>query len=73
MPTKHASKHRLPVPNGEHRKTGHKVAKHTEAERPLAWIDDLIASVPPEAWDNFPTEGSVNHDHYLYGAPKRKE
>ena len=34
-------------------------------------IDALIASAPPDAWKDVPTDLSHNHDHYLYGSPKR--
>lgn len=34
-------------------------------------IDEIIASVPEDAWDEVPTDGAANHDHYLYGAQKR--
>ncbi|MCP9495512.1 MAG: hypothetical protein MSG64_13785 [Pyrinomonadaceae bacterium MAG19_C2-C3] len=35
-------------------------------------VDEITKDVPPEAWDELPTDGSVNVDHYLYGAPKRQ-
>lgn len=35
-------------------------------------IDAIVKEVPLEAWDELPTDGSINVDHYLYGAPKRK-
>ena len=38
----------------------------------LEEIDAIVNEVPPEAWDEVPTDGSINVDHYLYGAPKRK-
>jgi hypothetical protein len=28
-------------------------------------------SLPPEVLDHLPTDGAVNHDHYLYGSPKQ--
>ena len=34
-------------------------------------IEDIIRDVPEDAWDDVPTDGSLNVDHYLYGAPKR--
>lgn len=34
-------------------------------------IDEIVALVPEDAWDEVPTDGAANHDHYLYGAPKR--
>ena len=38
-------------------------------ERPLAGLADLTDGFPddPEA----PSDGAENHDHYLYGTPKR--
>jgi len=36
-----------------------------------AMFGDLTADVPSEEWDNFPSDGALNHDHYLYGTPKR--
>ena len=46
---------------------------HTKSARPI-WeeIAEISAQVPEEAWQNVPTDGSEQHDHYLYGAPKRK-
>ena len=43
-----------------------------ENVRPI-WeiIEEIAESAPPGTWDNVPTDGSVNHDHYLYGAPKQ--
>jgi hypothetical protein len=38
----------------------------------LEELDAIVNEVPPEAWDEVPTDGSINADHYLYGAPKRK-
>ena len=35
-------------------------------------IDKIVKDVPQEAWDEVPTDGSTNHDHYLYGIPKKK-
>jgi hypothetical protein len=34
-------------------------------------IEEISSQAPPGTWDNVPTDGSVNHDHYLYGAPKK--
>ena len=33
-------------------------------------FDRLRNSVPPEAWDEMPTDGARNYKHYLYGHPK---
>ncbi|MDX6405127.1 MAG: hypothetical protein QOH70_2582 [Blastocatellia bacterium] len=34
-------------------------------------ITEIANQAPPGTWDDVPTDGSVNHDHYLYGSPKR--
>jgi predicted XRE-type DNA-binding protein len=34
-------------------------------------IAAIVAEVPPEEWDKVPTDLAENHDHYLYGTPKR--
>jgi hypothetical protein len=34
-------------------------------------ITEIANQAPPGTWDEVPTDGSVNHDHYLYGAPKK--
>jgi hypothetical protein len=40
--------------------------------RPLWEIAEEISSkVPPEEWGKLPTDGAEQHDHYLYGSPKR--
>ena len=32
-----------------------------------------IAYIPEEEWANVPTDGAENHDHYLYGAPRKEK
>jgi uncharacterized protein (DUF433 family) len=40
--------------------------------RPLWEIAEEISSqVPLEEWEKLPTDGAEQHDHYLYGSPKR--
>lgn len=43
------------------------------APRKTIWekIDERIKEVPPEVWDELPTDGAEQHDHYLYGTPKK--
>ncbi len=36
-------------------------------------IDEIVARVPEAAWDELPTDGAANVDHYLYGAPKKQK
>lgn len=44
------------------------------ADQQTIWqkIDELMAEVPDEEWEKVPTDGSYQHDHYLYGTPKRE-
>lgn len=35
-------------------------------------IDEEMSKVPDEVWEKVPTDGSYQHDHYLYGTPKRE-
>ncbi len=41
-------------------------------DRPI-WqvIDELMRDVPEEILHQSPADGAEQHDHYLYGAPKR--
>jgi len=40
--------------------------------RPIEEVIREIASrVPPEEWDRLPPDLSEQHDHYIYGSPKR--
>jgi len=34
-------------------------------------VKDLIKDIPDEAWNDLPKDGALNHDHYLYGGPKK--
>jgi hypothetical protein len=46
----------------------------TVANRRSIWeiVEDVNAGLPADTWDSVPTDGSINLDHYLYGAPKRQ-
>ena len=41
-------------------------------DRPI-WevIAEISASVPDEEWAKLPADGAEQHDHYLYGSPKK--
>ena len=41
-------------------------------DRPI-WevIADIMADVPPEVLAQLPKDGASQHDHYIYGWPKR--
>ncbi|MFL5244748.1 MAG: antitoxin family protein [Gemmataceae bacterium] len=60
-----------PLPFKEHAKVYITVEESqlSLAERIVA----LTANLPPEVVDAWPTDGASQHDHYLYGAPKRPE
>ncbi len=45
--------------------------KKTSGARLWEMMQECIKDVPPEDWDEVPIDGGLNHDHYLYGAPKR--
>ena len=34
---------------------------------------EISESVPLEEWEKLPSDGSINHDYYLYGAPKKQK
>ena len=46
----------------------------TGVDRRPIWevVDEINADLPADTWENVPTDGSINLDHYLYGAPKQK-
>ncbi len=40
--------------------------------KPISAIfEDLSSELPLEQWRELPSDGAENHDHYLYGAPKK--
>lgn len=43
-----------------------------ESESILEMFERLRKSVPPETWDNLPTDLVKNKKHYLYGHPKEE-
>lgn len=47
-------------------------ARPRENVRPI-WeiITELSSEIPMEEWAKLPTDGAEQHDHYLYGSPKR--
>ena len=44
------------------------------AHKPI-WevFQEISARVPDEVWDALPTDLSEQHDHYIYGTPKRTD
>ena len=49
-------------------------AAETGADRRPIWevIEEINADLPADTWENVPTDGSINLDHYLYGASKQQ-
>jgi Arc/MetJ-type ribon-helix-helix transcriptional regulator len=45
----------------------------TDQEHKPVWerILERTAAIPDEEWDKLPTDLAEQHDHYLYGTPKR--
>ncbi len=43
-----------------------------EEHRPI-WevIQNITKGIPKETWDKLPADGALEHDHYIYGTPKR--
>jgi hypothetical protein len=48
------------------------VLTEAQKQKPV-WelLDEVLGPVPPEQWNKIPHDGAENHDHYLYGAPKK--
>ncbi|MCY7376104.1 MAG: hypothetical protein LH472_09050 [Pyrinomonadaceae bacterium] len=44
----------------------------TKKRKFIEVIEELRKSLPADVWEGYPTDGSLNHDHYLYGSPKKK-
>lgn len=46
----------------------------TGLDRRPVWelAEEINAELPADTWDNVPTDGSINLDHYLYAAPKQQ-
>jgi hypothetical protein len=36
-------------------------------------VEEINTSLPADTWETVPTDGSINLDHYLYGAPKQQQ
>ena len=60
-----------PLPFKEHEKVSVtvEVRQPSLAER----IVTLARALPPETLDRLPADGASQHDHYIYGTPKRPE
>ena len=36
-------------------------------------FEEIAENIPDEVLNQLPTDGAAQHDHYLYGTPKREE
>ena len=46
---------------------------YPETRKPIWQIaQEIMADVPPEIIDQLPIDGAEQHDHYIYGTPKRE-
>lgn len=47
--------------------------KRKHPDKPI-WqmVEELLSRIPQEVLDQLPTDGAEQHDHYIYGTPKRK-
>src|SRR5215472_14053167 len=51
----------------------HSVPSPAQTMKPLWEIAaDLLKDVPHEVLNRLPTDGAAQHDHYIYGTPKRE-
>jgi hypothetical protein len=60
----------------EQQELAHKLLEKSQAgasEEKTLWqkIREHAAEVPDEVWRQMPADGAAQHDHYLYGSPKR--
>jgi hypothetical protein len=46
--------------------------KRKRPDRPV-WqmVEELLKDIPVEDLERMPTDGSEQHDHYIYGTPKK--
>lgn len=46
--------------------------KELRTAKPISTIfEELSGELPLDEWKKLPPDGAENHDHYLYGAPKK--
>jgi Tfp pilus assembly protein PilN len=49
-----------------------RLALPESTRRPISEIfEELSSQIPIEEWAELPQDGAEQHDHYLYGSPKR--
>jgi hypothetical protein len=50
-------------------------SSRNSSDQPPIWevIADRMKAVPEEVFERLPQDGASEHDHYLYGSPKRNQ
>ena|SRR5215510_12754834 len=58
--------------NGHETETGAPALEAPEAPKPI-WelFEEASLTIPDEELDRLPIDGAAQHDHYIYGTPKR--
>ena len=52
-----------------------KLKYHRQQKQPKsfgAFIEEIVSDIPSDILDNLPIDGAEQHDHYIYGTPKKK-
>ena len=47
------------------------ISNHNQPKKLGEQLAELFADIPDEVWEKIPKDGSEQHDHYIYGTPKR--
>jgi hypothetical protein len=52
----------------------HEKCLEATSKKPI-WevIEEIMADVPDEEFDKLPKDGASEHDHYIYGTPKKND
>jgi Arc/MetJ-type ribon-helix-helix transcriptional regulator len=55
----------------EHQQSPPKPQNKTSTKPIGEIIDELMSDVPDDVLDRLPVDGAAQHDHYIYGTPRR--
>jgi hypothetical protein len=60
-------------PNGSEGQNGQpaEARSSTEEDKPIWEVFADSDDIPEEEWEKLPTDLATQHDHYIYGTPKR--
>lgn len=61
------------LPIEKQREILHQIEIVEKEESPSIWqkIRARAKNIPEKVWEEMPKDGSEQHDHYLYGVPKK--